>query len=75
MKRVIFSAPWCAQCTSLKETLRVAKVEFEELNIEEDAGSAAATFYGIRGLPTALFFEGENVVKSVVGLKPLSEYL
>lgn len=75
MKRIIFSAAWCAQCTALKESLRTAQIDFDEVNVDTDEGAAVAQQNAVRGLPTTLIFQGEELIKTIVGLKPVSEYL
>ena len=68
---VDFWAPWCGPCKMLgpivdtladenQEKLDVAKV-----NVDENKSLAAQ--YGIRGIPTLLFFKNGQEVKRVVG--------
>ena len=68
---VDFWAPWCGPCKMLgpivdtlaeenKEKLDVAKV-----NVDENQSIAAK--YGVRGIPTLIFFKNGQEVKRIVG--------
>ncbi|MBP1762393.1 MAG: thioredoxin [Firmicutes bacterium] len=68
---VDFWAPWCGPCKMLgpivdtlaeenKEKLDVAKV-----NVDENQSIAAK--YGVRGIPTLIFFKDGQEVKRIVG--------
>jgi len=71
-----FSAPWCGPCrvigpiidelASTNEDIQVGKV-----NIDENGNTAAA--YGIRSIPTIIFFKDGEKVKQVSGVLPLAE--
>lgn len=46
------------------------------MNVDSDLGREMAIKYGIRSLPTTLFTDKEGVViKTIIGVKPVSEYL
>lgn len=76
MNPLVFSAPWCAACTALKGSLKESGIPFDEVNVDSDVGSELASKYGIRGLPTTIFTDKEgNVLKTIVGLKPVQEYV
>lgn len=73
---LIFSASWCVNCTVLKNNLKESGVVFDEVNVDSDLGREMAIKYGIRSLPTTLFTDKEGVViKTIIGVKPVSEYL
>lgn len=68
---VDFWAPWCGPCKMLgpivdtlaeenKEKLDVAK-----LNVDDNQSIAAK--YGVRGIPTLIFFKNGQEVKRIVG--------
>ena len=47
------------------------KVKIGKLNVEDNPNTA--TKYGIRGMPTLLFFKGGKVVQQVTGVKSKPE--
>ena len=74
---VDFWAEWCAPCRMLsptvaelaeenKDTVKVGK-----LNVDENPQTA--TKYGIRGIPTLLFFKDGAVKEQLVGVRPKAE--
>ena len=69
---VIVSAKWCANCGPLKKKLEDAGIQFHVIDAEESPQYCLD--YGVRGLPTALFFEDGELVKSLVGNNPIKEY-
>ena len=71
---VDFWAVWCGPCkaiapvvesvaTSYADKLKVAKVNV-------DQNGATPSRYGIRGIPTLLFFKGGKVADQIVGYAP-----
>jgi thioredoxin 1 len=47
------------------------KVKVGKLNVDDNPNTA--TKYGIRGIPTLLFFKGGEVVQQMVGVKSKTE--
>ena len=72
-----FWAEWCQPCKMLSPTVEEIAGEYEasvkvgKLNVDDNP--ATATKYGIRGIPTLLFFKGGQVVQQLVGVKSKSE--
>jgi thioredoxin 1 len=68
MKKIMmFTAPWCAGCKTLKphlEKLR-SKIEIEYIDVEAQPG--AAEEYGISNLPTLFFVNDGELVKHRTG--------
>jgi thioredoxin 1 len=74
---VDFFATWCPPCKALAPIFdRVAggyvgKVNFVKINTDEAQDLSAE--FGIRGVPTLMFFKDGKSVKSLVGLRPETE--
>ena len=72
-----FWAEWCQPCKMLSPTVEEIAGEYEntvrvgKLNVDDNPNTA--TKYGIRGIPTLLFFKGGQVVQQLVGVKSKAE--
>ena len=72
-----FWAEWCQPCKMLAPTIEEIAGEYEDtikigkLNVDDNPSTA--TKYGIRGIPTLLFFKGGKVVQQVTGVKSKAE--
>ena len=72
-----FWAEWCQPCKMLAPTVAEIADEYEDkikvgkLNVDDNPNTA--TKYGIRGIPTLLFFKGGQVVQQVTGVKSKAE--
>ena len=71
-----FSAPWCGPCKMLSPIVEQLSEENKDftigkVNIDDNMESAAK--YGIRGVPTLLFFKNGEVVDKIVGVKSKGE--
>lgn len=68
---VDFWAPWCGPCRSLSSTIDElatqydGKVEIIKYNVDENY--EYSNKYGIRSVPTLLFFKGGEVVNTING--------
>ncbi|AFL97498.1 thioredoxin [Ornithobacterium rhinotracheale] len=71
---VDFWAEWCGPCRMIAPTVDEISREFEgkavvgKVNVDNNPDVAAQ--YGIRNIPTILFFKGGQVVDKVVGVVP-----
>ena len=72
-----FWAEWCQPCKMLAPTVEELAGEYEDkilvgkLNVDDNPQTA--TKYGIRGIPTLLFFKDGQVVQQLVGVKSKAE--
>ena len=67
---VDFWAPWCGPCISISPVLEEISNEMPEviiakLNIDEELNTGVK--YGIKGIPTMLFFSGGELKATKVG--------
>lgn len=71
---VDFWAEWCGPCRSLKPIVDELSEEFKGkvkvAKIDIDANQEVSIEYGIRNIPTLLFFKNGQVVDKVVGVQP-----
>ncbi|MBQ9944178.1 MAG: thioredoxin [Clostridia bacterium] len=70
---VDFWAPWCMPCRMLAPTIEEIAEEAEgkayvgKVNVDEEAELAIK--YGVRSIPTLLFFEKGQLVNRMVGVQ------
>jgi thioredoxin 1 len=71
---VDFWAAWCAPCRVSAKVLEEVAPEYESRvrvkTIDTDLNPATATRYGVRSLPTLIFFKDGKVVDQLVGAVP-----
>lgn len=74
---VDFWAPWCGPCKMLGPTVETLAEENSEsigvakVNVDENQNLAAQ--YGVRGIPTLIFFNNGTEVERVVGAQNKSQ--
>ena len=76
MKEILyFSAPWCQPCKTLGPIVEslLGQINVKKINVDEDTELAAK--YGIRNVPTLLFFKNGQVVNKLVGIQTAENIL
>lgn len=72
---VDFYADWCAPCKVIAPILdtisKEQQVELIKVNVDEN--HLLASEYGIRGIPTVLFFKDGELKETIVGIVPKSK--
>ncbi len=69
-----FWAPWCGPCRMVGPILEEiadgnrGKVKVAKVNVDDNAGLAQR--FGVRGIPTLIFFKGGAEVDRMVGAAP-----
>ena len=74
-----FWAPWCGPCKMVRPIIDELATEYEgkviigKCDVDENGDVAAE--YGIRNIPTVLFFKNGELVDKQVGSAPKSAYV
>lgn len=76
---VDFWAEWCGPCKALAPILEEISGEIESkakvVKVNVDQAGELAQQYGIRGIPTLIFFKDGEVKSTLVGNQPKAEIL
>lgn len=74
---VDFWAEWCGPCRSLAPVLDQVAQELGEkasvVKVNVDENGELAQQFGIRGIPTMIFFKNGEAAKTLVGIQPKEE--
>ncbi len=75
---VDFWAPWCGPCQALGPTIEEIAKKYEgkakigKINVDEERSTAER--YMVMSIPTVLIIKNGEVVDTLVGLRPQSDY-
>ena len=73
---VDFWAPWCGPCRMIAPLIDQLAEEYQgklkAVKLNTDESPSIATEYGIRSIPTVMFFKGGQKVDTVIGAVPKS---
>lgn len=76
---VDFGAPWCGPCRMIAPVISDVAHEYENIikvvKVNTDLSPSVAAEYGIRSIPTLMFFKDGNRVDTVIGAVPRSTLL
>lgn len=71
---VDFTATWCAPCRAITPALESLAAEYQGrvkvTKLDVDDNQTTAEQYGVRAMPTLLFFKHGKVVGQIVGAVP-----
>ncbi len=74
-----FWAEWCGPCRMIAPIIDELATEFEGKavigKVDVDANNAISVKFGVRNIPTVLFFKDGKVVDKQVGSAPKSTYV
>lgn len=72
---LVFSAPWCAACKTLKNKLQMKGVVYEEIDVDDPENESLVVAYKVRSLPTTIGLKEGDVVLSVAGAGAIRDVL
>ena len=73
---VDFHASWCGPCRTLTPIIERVSEEknVKLLKVDADESKDVASSFGVRGIPTVIFFKDGQEVDRIVGLKQATAY-
>ena len=70
---VVVSAAWCSSCQNLKDALTRSGIIYKVIDADENMEFCREN--GVRSLPTSFIYEDGELIKTIVGLKKVEEFL
>ena len=70
---VDFYADWCGPCKTMDPILQELSETYKIIKVNVDNHGELANKYGIRGIPTLLFFKKDQVMKTTTGIQSKSD--
>lgn len=71
-------ASWCAPCRALAPTIEILATQFDGRvrvsKLDFDANPGTAERFGVRSIPTVLFFRDGTLVDQMVGAQPVAAF-
>ncbi len=74
---VDFGADWCPPCKALEPVLLELQNDFPQIQftkVDVDKEEKLAAQFGVKSLPTVLFFKDGALVETLIGYRPKSQY-
>ena len=75
---VDFWAEWCGPCRVLGPVIESLSQEYDGkvkiAKVDVDSSQQVAMQYGIRSIPTVMLFDKGQIVDTIVGVRPKSDY-
>jgi len=76
---VDFWAAWCGPCRMIAPIIEELALEYEGKvkvgKLDVDENQQAAVKYGVRSIPTVLFFKGGEVKDTIIGAVPKAAFV
>lgn len=71
-------ASWCAPCRALAPTIEILATQFDGRvrvsKLDFDTNPGTAERFGVRSIPTVLFFRDGTLVDQMVGAQPVAAF-
>ena len=72
------TASWCGPCKLVAPLMDQLAEEYRDrakvFKLDLDANKAVAKRFGVRSIPAVMFFQGGQLVETLVGVKPYEDF-
>ncbi len=76
MNKIVVSTSWCSSCSVLKATFDREQIPYTVIDADTEDGMEFCRTNGVKSLPTTFIYNEQNeLIKTIIGLKPTEEYL